>query len=143
MQYTSVGMAWWWFLIIVLSLGLCLAWAMSAQGHDQVILQCAKNIPVKEVFFIDAQILENGMVSETYAKYKGGPIYIEALSVPSAQFPGEDHNPFPLFYIVDIDGDGKIDAVFEDLAFEDPDLAKHCDKIVLVEKRAILDQKEM
>ena len=136
-------MAWWWFLVIVLSAGFCLAGIMSAQGHDQVILQCAKNIPIKEVHLLDTQLLENGLVSELYSKTKGGAPYIEALSPATARIPNEEHDPFPLFYIVDTDGDGRPDVTYEDLAWDEPDLSKHCDKIIEVDSRAWDKRKAM
>ena len=143
MTHTSIGMAWWWALIVVLSMGMCLVLVMSAQGHDQVILQCAKNIPIKEVFLIGTAVLENGMVSELYSKTPGGPGYIEALSPASLRVPGQDHDPFPLFYVVDTDGDGEADVTYEDTAWDEPDLTKHCDKIVEVDLRTWNKRKEM
>ncbi len=143
MTHTSIGMAWWWFLIIVLSMGLCLAWTMTAQGHDHVILACSKNIPIKEVFFISSDVLENGMYSEAYAKYKGGPIYIEALSVVTAQYPGEDHDPFPTFYVIDFDGDGKVDIVFQDTTIGEAPIEEHCKNILPIDEKDLFSRREL
>lgn len=143
MTYTSIGMAWWWTLVLILSLGMCLVITIAASGHDQVILQCAKNIPIKEVYLKGTVVLENGLISELYSKTPDGVGYIEALSIPSNRVPGEDHDPFPLFYIVDTDGDGEADVTYEDTAWDEPDLAKHCDKIIEVDSGTWNKRKEM
>lgn len=140
MTYTSIGMAWWWTLVLILSLGMCLVITIAASGHDQVILQCSKNITVKEVHLLETKNLENGMVSELYGRVAGGQPFIEALSVPKED---DTHDPFPLFYFVDTNGDGQPDTTYEDLAWDDPVLANHCDKIVEIDSSVVSSQKEM
>lgn len=142
MQHTSIGIAWWWVTILALALGLIFV-SVIAQAHDQVIIQCSKNIPIKEVFLVGSSRLENGLISEVYSKTKGGDPYIEALSVETAQYPGQDHDPFPLFYLVDTDGDQNPDITYEDTAWDEPDLSKHCDKIIEVDRQAWNKRKEM
>ena len=144
MPRNSIALAWWWFLMLVLSVAAAGLLVISdGHAHDLVITTCSKNLQVKEVFFIEKLLLENGMVSETYSKYPGGPIFIEALSIKTARYEGEDHEPFPLFYIVDVDGDGTSDHTYEDVAWDEPTLMKHCENILEVDSRAWLDRKEM
>lgn len=143
MRHTSIGIAWWWGLIIGVALGMSLLLVTISQGHDQVILQCAKNIAIDKIYFVKAVEMENGLLSETYSLEPDGPIYIEALSIRTHQIPDQDHETFPMFYLIDTDHDGYVDVTYQDLADPEDPLSVHCEKIVEIDSRTWLRQKEM
>lgn len=124
------------------SLAIAILFVSNAQGHDEVILKCSRNIPIKEVFLIETGVLGNGLYSEMYSKTEGGPPYIEALSIVTNQYPGTDHDTYPLFYIVDLDEDGVADITYQDIAPHEATLEEHCASVIIIDSKVIRNWKD-
>lgn len=91
----------------------------TAFGHDTEILHCSKNLTVERVTKLGEVINPNGTLSEAYDRNDDEKIDIEAISyIHSTKLENGvvilDHDAHPFLYIVDLDFDGRPDAVYVD-----------------------------
>lgn len=63
---------------------------------------------------LDENVIENGMIEETYGRGADAPIAMITLSIPlpiDRSIDGNSHEGHPLYYILDLDSDGVLDDI--------------------------------
>ena len=110
---------------------------MGSPTHETDILNCNRNLYVTQADKVSEWELQNGLFAEGYDRNSDGLADIVTFShtrgpTSSGDEPQVEHDPHPLFYIVDIDFDQLMDAVYIDVG----GLGK-CDEIILYEDLTI------
>ena len=104
--------------VILFVLGLIASFiVMPAYAHDEAILKCSNNVLYKSVKKLSENRLANGLIDEHYDSNDDEKVDIHVLSSikgPSDEYGFTPHDPNPVFWIVDLDLDGKEDMIYID-----------------------------
>lgn len=120
--------------LVVSLLLLATSWAY---GHPGQITVCNPDLKGKKVRYIGDGMLQNGMYAEAYDtngdKKPDVITWSHVHATERVKSKKKDnvkviHDPFPVFYLVDLDFDGRIDKVYIDKTGEG-----NCKDIVLYE----------
>jgi len=91
-----------------------------AQAHPHLILTCEKYVKHHQAELLQEGVLPNGLYSEAYDTNQDKEVDVEAISVVESTEVVEGqlvyhHEPYPLFYVVDLNFDRWPELVVQDV----------------------------